>query len=279
VGSQDYDDGPFLPLRLLYGRGRPGAPDQVRERAIAEHMDKLRDEGKHPKGRGRGLSRVDIVDIAIAIADAEGTDAVSIRRIAKDLRAGAMSLYWHVSSKDELHLLMLEQVQAEIEAAEPSGDWRGDLRAYAGSARAALLRHPWAIGLGGGPPTGPNDARNAERLLGALDGLGLDLPTMLWIAMTVGTYVTGAALNEIQEIRWQQAASADATGMSEDEINEKMAEFARGIRESAAYPHLMRLIDTDFDPDAPETRDERFEFGLSCVLDGIAARIARNKDR
>ena len=82
----------------------------------------------------RGLSRADIVDVAVAIADAEGTEAVSMRRIARDLRVGAMSLYWHVESKEELHQLMLDTVQAEIEAPPPSGDWRTDLAAYASDA-------------------------------------------------------------------------------------------------------------------------------------------------
>ena len=119
----------------------------------------------------RGLSRDDIVATAIAVADAEGTAAVSMRRIARDLHVGAMSLYWHVESKDELHQLMLEAVHGEIEAAEPSGDWRADLAVYARDYRAALHRHPWAIDfLGVGPPSGPNDARNADRLIGALDG-------------------------------------------------------------------------------------------------------------
>jgi AcrR family transcriptional regulator len=70
----------------------------------------------------RGLSRADIVDVAVAIADAEGTEAVSMRRIARDLRVGAMSLYWHVESKEELHQLMLDTVQAEIEA--PARFWQ-----------------------------------------------------------------------------------------------------------------------------------------------------------
>jgi AcrR family transcriptional regulator len=271
VGQYENDDeGPFVPLRLLYGRG---LADRW-ERGIAEHLDRHQERGRRPGGRSRGLSRTDIVATAVAIADAEGTDAVSIRRIARELRAGPMSLYWHVSSKEELHLLMLEQVQAEIEAAQPSGDWRGDLRAYAGSTRAALLRHPWAVDfLGMGPPTGPNDARNMERLLGAVDGLGLDPATTMWSLMTVGTYVLGAVLREIQETRWHRAIADSRTGMSEAEIERHVAEFARGIRDSGAYPHIAQLLDIGFDADAPETRDERFEFGLSCVLDGIAARI------
>ena len=95
--------------------------------------------------RARGLSRADIVDIAVAIADAEGTPAVSMRRIAKDLQVGVMSLYWYIESKEDLHQLMLETVQAEIKAADPTGDWRADLTFYARNTRAAMHRHPWAM--------------------------------------------------------------------------------------------------------------------------------------
>jgi AcrR family transcriptional regulator len=278
VGQDENDDeGPFVPLRLLYGRGAVNDRKQDRERRIAEHLDRHRVRGRQPGGRGRGLSRADIVATAIAIADAEGTEAVSIRRIARELRAGPMSLYWHVSSKEELHVLMLEQVQAEVEAAEPSGDWRADLRAFAVSTRAALLRHPWAADfLGSGPPTGPNDARNLERLLGALDAFGLDPAAKIWSLMTVGTYVLGAVLREIQQNRWHRAVADPATGLSEAEIAEHVGEFERKIQESGAYPHIAQLLKIGFDPDSPDTKDERFEFGLSCVLDGIAVRIGQD---
>ena len=227
-----------------------------------------------------GLSRADIVDIAIAIADAEGTEAVNMRRIARDLRVGTMSLYWHVESKEELHQLMLETVHAEIEAPPPSGDWRADLAAYASNTRAALLRHPWAIDfVNTGPPSGPNDARNAERLIGALDGLGLDAKTTMWILSTLGTYVTGAALREIQEQRWHRTIDEATTEMTQEELDAWHVEFERQIRGSGRYPHITKILDANFDPDAPETSGERFWFGLGCVLDGIAAAIARFGDR
>jgi AcrR family transcriptional regulator len=233
-------------------------------------------EPRRPRGpRGpRGLSREDIVATAIGIADAEGTGAVSMRRIARDLHVGAMSLYWYVESRDELHQLMLERLHGEIEAPEPSGDWRADLAAYARTYRAALHRHPWAIDfLGAGPPSGPNDARNADRLLGALDGLGLDEMTTMWALLTVGTHVMGAALREIQEIRWHRAADEARAEMTDEEVAAARQEFARMIRGSGRYPHLTKIFDADIDPDAPQTQDARFEFGLACVLDGIAARI------
>ena len=279
------DEELFLPLRLFYA-GRSFSPrdrrEWHRERVIAERITKHREHwegrgqglGRTP-GRMRGLSRADIVDVAVAIADAEGTEAVSMRRIARDLRVGAMSLYWHVESKQELHQLMLETVQAEIEAPAPSGDWRTDLAAYARNTRAALLRHPWAIdSFNNGPPSGPNDARNAERLIGALSGLGLDAKTTMWILSTLGTYVTGAALREIQELRWHRSLEETTADMTQEEVDDLRYEFAQRIRQSGRYPNLTRIIDEDFDPDAPEQRDDRFWFGLGCVLEGIAAAIA-----
>jgi len=93
------------------------------------------------------------------------------------------------------------------------------------------------------------------------------------VLMTVGNYVIGAALREIQEIRWQQSAKEATVGMTAAEIAEFLAEFNRRILESGRYPHIAKIIDAGLDPDAPETRNERFEFGLDCVLDGIAARL------
>ncbi|MCW2892029.1 MAG: TetR family transcriptional regulator [Actinomycetia bacterium] len=275
--DQEEDEGPFLPVRLFYAGGgddRRGRQERAREQQIAAHVSRRREHGGRPAAQARRLGRSDIVDIAVAIADAEGTGAVSMRRIAKELQVGVMSLYWHIDSKEELHQLMLETVQAEIEAADPSGDWRADLTVYARNTRAAMHRHPWAIDyIGAGPPSGPNDARNADQLVAALDGLGLDAVTTLWALMTVSTYVIGAALREIQEMRSQRVAEEAMSGMAEDDVAEVFAEFDRRIRGAGRYPHLAKLLDAGIDPDAPETRDERFEFGLSCVLDGIAARI------
>jgi len=276
-GNQEEEEGPFLPLRLFRAveeNDRRARQERARERQIAAAVSRAREHGNRPGARARGLTRADIVDIAVAVADAEGTAAVSMRRIAKDLQVGVMSLYWHVESKEELHQLMLETVQAEIEAQVPSGDWRTDLAAYARNTRAAMHRHPWAIDyIGAGPPSGPQDARNADRLIGALDGLGLDIMTTIWILMTLSTYVMGATLREIQEVRWHRAAEETMSGMPEGDIAEALAEFDRRVRGSGRYPYLAKVLDVGIDPDAPETRDERFEFGLSCVLDGIAARI------
>jgi AcrR family transcriptional regulator len=268
------DDDPFVPLRPILGTNPRDRHEFRREAQIAEHVTRSREHGGRPGRRARGLDLADIVTAAVTVADAEGTDAISMRRIARELNVGTMSLYWYVESKEELHRLMLERVSAEAEAPEPSGDWQADLRGYARTMRDALLRHPWAIDfIGVGPPSGPNDARNAERLLAAIDGRGLDMATALWVLMTVWTYVVGAALREVQEIRWQRSTEAVAGEMAASDIAATFREFERRIRESGRYPQLVRVLDAGVDPDDPETRDDRFEFGLDCVLDGIAARL------
>jgi AcrR family transcriptional regulator len=245
----------------------------ARERRIAEHVsrDKERPEKLQPQ-RARGLTREDIVVAAVAVADAEGTEAVSMRRIARELGVGAMSLYWHVSSKEELQTLMVAAVQADVP--EPAGDWRADVSAFARTARSALIRHPWAIDyLVSGPPAGPRDARNTERLMAALGGLGLDTKTMAWAGMAIATYVAGAVVREVQEIRWHQDMLAMRARMSDEEAGQVLAEFVKRLGDPAGYPFMTRLMAEEIDPDSPETRDDRFEFGLGCLLDGIAARF------
>ena len=142
------------------------------------------------------------MDAAIAVADAEGSDAISMRRIAQVLRAGTMSLYWHVANKEHLLDLMLDVLITEVSVPEPSGDWRADLRTLARNDRAMLLRHRWVMDfVGGRPPLGPNTLLNLDRSLALLDGLGLEIPTAMNILGTVQTYVMGAVLREMREMR------------------------------------------------------------------------------
>jgi AcrR family transcriptional regulator len=245
-----------------------------REQRISDHVERHRARGARPPVRGRGLSREEIVAAAIAVADAEGPDAISMRRIARDLRAGAMSLYWHVASKEELIQAMLDSLEAEIGVPEPTGDWRADLWSTAHRLRAGLLRHPWVMEYAANrPPTGPNDMRNLELMLGMVDGLGLDARTMVDILMTVNTYVLGAVLREVQEIRTERARVEREAAMTAAEIDAQRERFWSWLANTDEFPQMHRMVEAQVDPDSPDTRDERFDFGLDCLLDGIGARL------
>jgi len=276
----EYDEEPWPFRQPPRAHPRPGraSREEARDERLARNTQRHRGRRAEPPRRDRGLSRAEIVATAIAVADAEGPDAISMRRIARELRAGPMSLYWHVGSKEELLDLMLESIEAEAEAPEPSGDWQADLRAFARRTRAGMLRHRWAMEfLGGRPPSGPNDARNLERLLGMLDGTGLDARTTMDILGTVGTYVVGAVIREAQEIRGQRDQELAEASLTEEEIRAERERYRKWFEASGRYPRITRMMEAGIDPDSPETRDERFEFGLDCVLDGIAARLRASR--
>jgi hypothetical protein len=99
------------------------------------------------------------------------------------------------------------------------------------------------------------------------------MATSLNMLMTVATYVMGAVMREVQEIRGDRADEIAAAGMSKAEIEAARDEHLQLLRASARAPHLLRMFEEGVDPDAAETREERFEFGLDCVLDGIATRL------
>jgi AcrR family transcriptional regulator len=272
---EEQDDEELWPPSSLAGRGGRKGRDQ----RVHAHVRELRGRGRTGARQARSLSRGEIVRAAVAVADAEGADAISMRRIARELGAGTMSLYWHIASKEELLDLMLDAVQGEMEAPEPSGDWRADLAAIGRNARSTLYRHGWVMDfMMGRPPFGPNMLRNAERNLAALDGLGLDKATAMNILMTVVTYVLGAVLRELQEMRGDRDVQRQVADLGETGFGKLRDGYIQWLRASGRYPRLVQMIDEGFDPDAAETRDERFEFGLGCVIDGIAARLAQRRD-
>ena len=255
-------------------RHPPGPGRDRREQRIHEHVRGLQNSGRQVPRRVRSLSRHEIVAAAIKVADAEGSEAISMRRIARELNAGAMSLYWHVASKDELLDLMLDAVEGEEEFPGVTGDWRTDLRTMAKAQRSVLHRHQWLMDfIGGRPPLGPNTLRNLERAMAVTDTMGLDITTTFNVLSTLSTYVMGAVLREFRESKVHQRDQEQMGHLSEAERHEIVATHFERLRATGRFPHFLRIFDEGLDPDAPETRDERFEFGLECLLDGIAARL------
>jgi AcrR family transcriptional regulator len=248
--------------------------DQLAGAARRRGQDPARRDAGHDRARPR-LSREEIVDAAIAIADAEGADALSMRRIAQVLRAGTMSLYWHVSGKEHLLDLMRDVLMAEVAVPEPTGDWQADLRTYAVNSRNMLRRHLWLMDfVGGRPPLGPATLLGIEAMLTVLDVLPVSSDVHFRILESVNTYVTGTVLREAQEIRTQQAEQ-QAEAEYQGDIPAERAAWRNRLDVTGLFPRFVRFLDQGIDPDAPETTDARFEFGLDCLLSGIAARLSR----
>jgi AcrR family transcriptional regulator len=188
-----------------------------------------------------------------------------MRRIARDLHVSPMALYWHVANKDELLAEMVDAVEGEIQIPPPSGDWRADMTATARRYRDVLQRHGWLIGfIGMRRSLGPNELLHIEHSLGSLDGLGLTIRQAFNVLMAVETYYLGFAVREQQEIAMDRARES----VSPDKVRAATEQEAERLRATNQYPHLAELFEEGF-----LTRDERFEFGLARLLDGIAAEL------
>ena len=223
--------------------------------------------GRAQRDRHHPLDREMVVRAAIAVADEEGPEAISMRRIAARLGVGTMSLYWHVASKEELIDLVGDAVIGEEALPErPSGDWCADLRLLARRRRALMHRHPWLaalLHLASRP--GPNALAHAEFSLAAVADLGLDAATSFSIPNAVDDYVRGAVLGEPEWADFERHTEEGGGGWAT--IRHSELQHAEA---SERYPELLRF----FNDVAAIDADANFEFGLDCLLAGIAARIA-----
>lgn len=213
------------------------------------------------------LSRDRIVRAAITLADADGLEAVSLRKVAAALDAGPMRLYGYLSTKEELLDLMADAVYGEIAAPEPGRDWRKTLRDVAHATRSAALRHPWFADLmGGRPHLGPNALRHLEASLAALAAAPVPGGIDAVVAMrdSVNAYVIGAVRNEITERHAERV-----TGMDEQEWQSASMAYLTDMLASGRFPTLARVVAEAADRDA----ESRFSAGLEFLLDGIAVRL------
>jgi AcrR family transcriptional regulator len=228
--------------------------------------------GRGGPRRGRQpLSRERIVSTAIALADAEGVDAISLRRIARELDVGNMTLYWHIASRDELLALMIDAVEGEFEIPAPSGDWRADLTTTARAIRTALVRHGWMASLiGFRRSVGPNELVHLEHALAMLTEapLELDVAAALRILMAMETYVLGFALRDQQELGIERAGGSR---LGVDDADGAVKGYMKRLGETGRYPNLTRM----FREGIALSRDERFEYGLARMLDGVEQDLAR----
>lgn len=209
------------------------------------------------------LNRERIVRAAIRLADADGLEAVSLRKVATALGVGPMRLYSYIASKEELLDLMVDAAYAEI---RPVGDgWREVLRSLAESTRQAAHEHEWLADLlGGRPQLGPHALANGEAVVARLDGVDLDdvMPTVA----AVNAYVIGAVRREIAARRAERAS-----GMDERRWQAALGPYLERAFATGRFPALATVVRDAAHLDA----DRTFRMGLDFLLDGIEARVAR----
>ncbi|WP_328973693.1 TetR/AcrR family transcriptional regulator [Streptomyces sp. NBC_00239] len=227
--------------------------------------------------RGRreqpALSREYIVAEAIGLLDAEGVEALSMRRLAARLNAGATSLYSHVANKDELVELVVDEVYGEMEvpaAGGPEG-WRAAAVSGAQSLRATLLRHPWLASVLGGSSfssLGPRMLRNTEDLLAVFESGGFPLDEAHHAVRALLAYVIGAGTGEAAFV-----IALARSGRSREEWAERVRPVvAQAVR---PYPRLSTWFAAQRGGGEPAASADAFGYGLDLMLDGLAARLVR----
>lgn len=217
------------------------------------------------RGPRPAYSRTQITEAAVRIADAEGLEAASMRRIAAEIGAGAMSLYRYVPSRDDLIELMFDHVIGEQEFPDrPTGDWRADLRLVAEVTRAYMRRHPWVVDMPRSRPAfGPNQLRLLEFGLGALD-VGIPIDDILTYVGLLNGYVEETVRNELS---WEKEARR--SGLTSEQWMARNSAYVDTLVRSGDYPMFTRIVMDARQPHMDP--DERFRYGLERVLDCVAA--------
>ncbi len=249
--------------------GREGAVDPIWSRP-------------EPGARRAGYTREQLARTALAIADAEGFEAVSMRRVASELGAGTMTLYHYVRNKDELVELMDDAMMSELIVPddEMPSDWREALTAIARRSRGAWARHPWAKDAPPGASIGPNALRHFDQSLAAVANLGLDTAGQFEIIALVDEWVLGFALRDTYLSPAPDGRAAIAT-----EWTDSVAAYIDAQLATGEFPHVREMIGDGGTQAAVDNiaemmqGEDRFERGLAILLDGIELDLQRRRKK
>jgi len=204
-----------------------------------------------------GLSRNLVLGAAVSLADRDGIQALSMRKLGRELGVEAMSLYNHVADKSELLDGMVDSVFSEIEDPAGSGEWRQEMKTRAFSSREVLNRHPWAISLMDSRLTpGPATLRHHNSVIGTFRQAGFTVKMAAHAYSALDSYTHGFVLQEVSlpfdgPEESAEVAEAMLASMPEDE-----------------YPHLHELATEHVLKPGYDYADE-FEFGLDLVIEGL----------
>jgi AcrR family transcriptional regulator len=234
-------------------------------------------EPQGSRGPRQKYSVDQVVEAAIALADADGIEALSMRNVAERLGTRVMTLYTYVPGKAELIDLMFDAVQLEqpIPATQPEG-WRARLEVVARDAWELYQKHPWLLQIDTSrPPLGPGVSARYEHQLSAVEGIGLSDLDMDSIITLVSGFVAGAARADLAARRI--TASTAMTDAQWWEIN---APILDRIVDGSRYPISGRVGSTVGELfNAVSNPQHAWEFGLARVLDGVEQYITQQQHR
>jgi AcrR family transcriptional regulator len=245
-----------------------------RKNAVAEALVRSLELlwGTRSKVGRSGLNVKAIVDAAIALADRQGLDAVSMRRIADQLGAGTMSLYAHVPNKADLTALMIDRVLEDLYRKDETvphepGGWRESLRLIARRNWEVYQRHPWMLQVAGARPAlGPSLVRKYEAELLPLDGLGLTDVEIDSALTLVLTHVEGTARSQATLGR-----SQNESGLSDGEWWTIVGPVLARVIDADQYPLGSRIGAASSEAyQGVADAGHALTFGLERILDGIA---------
>jgi AcrR family transcriptional regulator len=217
---------------------------------------------KGPAEKRVPLNRDRVLNGALAVADAAGVDALTMRLLAEHLGVKPMALYHHFATKSEIIDGIVDLVFSEIDLPSIGGEWRSEMKRRACSARQALSRHPWSIALlQSRTHPGPATLRHHNAVIGALRGAGFSVLMTAHAYALLDSYVYGFALSEASlPINGPQTVAEVAESMMLQYLAED-------------YPHLSEFS-TEHILKPGYDFGQEFEFGLELVLDGLARSLA-----
>jgi len=214
-------------------------------------------QARPPAGRRIPLSRDRILRAAIALADAGGTGALTMRNLGQELGVGPMSLYRHVATKDDMVDGIVDLVFGEIDLPSSKSDWKTAMRERAISVRNALTRHRWAVGLlESRSNPGPANLRHHDAVIGNLRVAGFDMSMAAHAYSLLDSYIYGFALTKLN-LPFEN--TADISDMAQSMLQPSPLN---------AYPNLADFITKHATKPDDDYGDE-FEYGLDLILDGL----------
>jgi AcrR family transcriptional regulator len=225
-----------------------------------------------PTGRGpRPRLTIDgIVEAAIKVADTEGLEALSMRKVADTLSVGTMSIYTYVPGRAELLHLMHDTALGELPPLPTDANWRQTLEQYARQARDLATRHPWIPTLSGPGLLlmGPHTTARANALYTALTGIGLTAPEMVATANLLDGYIRGVTQGTADVERGNRTSD-----IGYDQWWDQAAPTLQQLLTPDRFPALTSIWAQGAFDDPPETG---FEYGLQRLLDGIQQALNEN---